>query len=525
MCKRLLVGAVVLAAAVWLAPAPARADSQRLLVLFQDTEDPKEQAAQHQLRQLMLYTGQDCVFARAGDKLPLEDCTSVILCTGQEDCLDPDEADALKRREIPVFVVGGGSLSQLADTTLLEGSVVVRCQNGANEEEDILTNATSLTCLGEEAREQGEDMGVGWVFVGPRQVPLCIQAGSVAQMPYFDPDSPAMCAALATAVQRWLWPYRNQPTEYGQYLVLDQVYPFQEPAQLMEVTDALLEEGVPFAVSVMPIYQNGDFPAMKRFCQWLSYLQSQNVGIILRCPMVTLDYVDLDDLRKHTAIAYQAYASYGVYPVAIQAPANYLLSKKGVAYLSSFRTVVTFESDETPQDIVLDSNPSYKDGHRIIAPAWRQRQAYTGAYPQAIYLDPTQSPEILREQVKRIKNSRRTLKNLNAMENNLYVGRDHVWRSGNALEVNGEPVSLEYHPFVYEEYEFDRGFDEYLKAEIQASNRFIVIFVLVACSFFLAAIALSRRVIRRQLILGPRKARRKQGKKDPPQEGGTHESG
>lgn len=58
----------------------------------------------------------------------------------------------------------------------------------------------------------------------------------------FDPSQEAQCAFLSTLLQTWLWPYKNSPTAYGQYLVLDRIYPFADPERLLSLVEMLETE-------------------------------------------------------------------------------------------------------------------------------------------------------------------------------------------------------------------------------------------------------------------------------------------
>ena len=93
------------------------------------------------------------------------------------------------------------------------------------------------------------------------------------------------------------------------------------------------------------------------------------------------------------------------------------------------------------------------------------------------------------------------------MENTIYIGSDYIRQNDDGgIWLNEKKADTAYYPFDYEEkYEYDRGFEEYLKQQIQASNKLIVFFVLISGTFFASAIMLARRAVRRELILGKKK--------------------
>ncbi|MGN0794960.1 MAG: DUF2334 domain-containing protein [Aristaeellaceae bacterium] len=498
MCKMrgaaLVLSAVLLA--VCLLPCAARAEGQRILVLTDTEGDSVSGANLAEVRRIMAYSGLRCDYADAWLETPLDGYNAVIVAVAAGRAMNEQTADALRTGDRPVFVLGDGALEQLAATTAVKGSIVVRCETESGSTSDLLLNRDEITLL------EGEDAVIGGtLYVDSRAYPLCKTAGHVTHLAYCDAEEPLMAAMLATCLQAWMWPYRNAPVAYGQYLVLDNVYPFHEPEDLMAITDMLQEEGVPYAVCVMPVYANADYPSMKRFCEWLRYIQSTGAGIVMHAPLVSLENVDMETYRKQLNTAYSAYTRYGVYPLAIEAPEAYLFSKRGLEAISGFRTVLLFRSGDQLSDRVDGENPAWYDGHQLLAPCLHDGGALTTAYAQAIYLDVHEDPDTLRRYVQTLKRSRRTLKSLVDMDNSVYVGSDYVYRSAlGAVEVNGVAVSLAYEPFVYEEYRFDRGLEQYLTNQIQTSNKLIMAFVLVSSTFFAVAILLSRRAMRRDIL-------------------------
>ena len=180
------------------------------------------------------------------------------------------------------------------------------------------------------------------------------------------------------------------------------------------------------------------------------------------------------------------------------------MSEKGQDALRGWRTVFLFQSDEALYGEKSAENTALRDGHQIVAPAYDDTTAFTNAYAQAIYLDPAEDIETLRTQVKRLKNSRAALKKLSDIEGIVYAGDVYVhFYPSEGLYVNGEATSLVYQRFEYDEdYVYDRGFVQYMTDQIQASNKLILAFVVVACTIFIAGMIISRRTTRRQLLGG-----------------------
>ena len=501
MCKRCVAAALTLLLTLLL-PLPSLAEQTHLLVISTETVEGFAADSMETIRRLAMYGNWNCRFQDVSAPVALEDCEGVLVCLDEGVLMPEETAKALRDSGLPLFVIGSGGVQQLAPVRHERGSLVIRLETESNQNNDLLLKQTEITLL----QGTGESLG-GKVFVGSASWPLCQTVDQVTHLAFFDPDSADFCNYLASCLQIWRWPYENAPRGYGCYLVLDQVYPFDDPARLMEITDMLEEENVPYALSVMPLYANGEYPAMKRFCEYLTYVQSRGAGVILHAPLVTLQNTEVADIKTHINIAFEGYTNYGVYPLAIQAPESWMLSEKGLSALTGFRTVFTFATAEEVYGDMLDINLAFKDGHQLVASVREGALNYTDAYAQAIWLDVNQDVEALRTQVKAIKRSRRTLKSLRDMQNVVYAGDNYLLAEADgSLSFNGKNRQLSYLPFVYEEdHEFDRGFVQNMKQQIESGNQLIMFFVVVSCGFFIVAMVLVRRSIRGELLLAKKK--------------------
>ncbi len=495
MCKQ-MAALLLLLAALWVFMPTGVAEVNHYALLYDDLSSGTIRL----LREIMLYSSWNCDYLSVWEAEDLSGYDAAILCVGEDRQLSDSMVQALAN--MPVFVIGGGGVQQLSQSaSWFEGDVMLRCDTENGESSDLLLNERGLYLLSDYDEELG-----GTVYVDGVAYALCQKRGNLTYFAYFDPQVSVLCAQLAQALQLWQWPYDNAPTAYGEYLVVDYVYPFLDPAELMVYTDMLQEEGVPYALALTPIFSNAEYPAMKRFCEFLRYQQSLGVGLILRVPFVSINQVGVDDLIHAMEISYEAYAAYGVYPLAIEAPKSWLECEKGLEALKGFRTVFLFETDEFWMEENLHQNLAFRDGHQIIAPAWEDPSAFSSSYAQAIYLDTDEMDvEEMREYVQRIKNSKRVLKRLTAMENMVYSGDLAVEYASGVLRVNGKLADTRYIPFTYEEdYTFDRGITQFFKEQIETSNQWLMLFVGISCVIFLILIAMFRRRIKRELLTGTR---------------------
>ncbi|MFC3804122.1 hypothetical protein [Cohnella sp. GCM10012308] len=88
--------------------------------------------------------------------------------------------------------------------------------------------------------------------------------------------------ALAYAMKDWL----HASGEFGTYMLIKEIYPFSDLELLKTLADRLYGAGVPFSVSVKPVFYNTDYPAMQRYLQALQYVQARNGSIVVDAPAV-----------------------------------------------------------------------------------------------------------------------------------------------------------------------------------------------------------------------------------------------
>ncbi len=510
MCKR--VACLLAAAVMMLTGLPfAHAKILRFAVIYdgQASNDAERSGAVEYLRDYALYASWQCDFINAWSSPKLDGYDAYVLSLEDGQKLPHDTAEALISADKPVFVVGGGGLEQLCGKAVYrKGDVLVRLNTESGKISEMLLDRAGIYMLpDQDSRALG-----GQVIINGEPYALCQTVDNITHFAYFNGKNDLLCALLADCLQLWQWPFDNAPTAYGQYLVLENAYPFIDPKAISERADLLRDSGMPFVISVTGLYGNADHPSMKRFCEVLRYEQSRGTGIIMRVPFVTLDRVDIKSLLKHMSIAYEGYSSYGVYPAAVQVPKIWLQSEKGLEALRGFRTLFLFDSVEVIWDAISDENAAYRDGHQIIAPAYDNRDAFTASYAQAVYVDAMTDMDELRTIVKRFKSGHRVFKSLSDVDNVVYIGDYAVFANSGGVIVNGARVDLRFEPFTYEDdYQYDRGFVQYMKNEIETMNGLLIFFVLSACAIFSVMMYLFRKQARRDLILGkkPKRGRNK----------------
>ncbi|MDR0898560.1 MAG: DUF2334 domain-containing protein [Oscillospiraceae bacterium] len=498
-CKRLLrsaAGGIFLLLVLFALPAQAE------LLLVTEPSAPAADA----VMEALTYMGKGYHSILPDEEADPAAYEAVVVALRKGGVLGDALAETLRRGDTPCLVIGDG-LAQLTDQTeMLSGVFEASYETGSGQSLRWLSQNQTVPLLSAWDREIAGETGL----LDGAQRPLMASVGHITALPWLDAASGTMRAALSEWLAQWLWPYNGRPWTYASYLVLADVYPFERLDRLMAITDMMAELGAPYAISVMPVYDNGHFPAMKRFCEYLRYAQSKGAAIVLRAPLVTIAQTDAAEIKERMLLAYEVYTQYGVYPVAINAPEAYLFSAEGLEVLRGVSNVLLFESDDPIPPV---QNLAYYEGHTVIAPAYKNGvRLHTDAYATALYLDVSEEMETLRSQVESALKGRQPTRSLWSLSSTLYMGT-HLFTSqpNGAAVYDGERVSLAYAPFTYEEnFDFQRGFLQNLTAELESSNQFILTVVTLALALFSLLIWLARRYMRRQFLVRPQSPQRRQ---------------
>lgn len=129
------------------------------------------------------------------------------------------------------------------------------------------------------------------------------------------------------------------------YLVIDDVYPYDDLNLLVKKADYLYENGIPFIVSAMGVYENLGFDSMKRYTEALRYCVSRGGTIILGEPYLYDKGTKEDELIQRISIAQDAFAIYKVYPIGLTINDDDLYRNDRLTYLSNVSTIIINENE------------------------------------------------------------------------------------------------------------------------------------------------------------------------------------
>lgn len=180
---------------------------------------------------------------------------------------------------------------------------------------------------------------------GQPDSPYAVSDGHVAYVSYLEKGNLSEIAP-ASLLKDWL----GVKAEGHPYLLFKEIYPFSDLDLLTHMSDTLYEAGIPFLVSVQPVFDNVDYPAMKRYMAALQYVQAKNGSILVNAPVVASS-IDTSDaaLTVKMSTFIDALARNGVVALGLGAGLYWsydrLYAEEGMKF---FDSTVLFDTAERP---------------------------------------------------------------------------------------------------------------------------------------------------------------------------------
>lgn len=346
---------------------------------------------------------------------------------------------------------------------------------------------------------------------------FCAKVGALYHIPITDMNNNLIKAAFIKEAAKWKWPYNGEPTTYAQYIVLDKVYPFQDAKKLLEIVTYLIEKQEPFVISVMPIFQHGDYPAMQRFCEVLRYAQANGGAIILNSPTNQMPEFDTEVVNEYITTAIQIYMEQGVYPMGIEVPRNWMFNKDTIEIMSRFRTVlVSQEEDPLIQSEDNATNLVYKDGHQWIAPVIvldHKGVSYITTNSFAVSFDITEDMEKIKDKIHACITSFVPLKSLWDIEHSFWTDEDIMEYKNQIIFINEKRVEKDFIATNYDEnFKYNRNSLQRYSKDLSNINKRLVIAVAIIASLFLTFIFTARHRNKQTFFIKKEKDKKKGGK-------------
>lgn len=275
--------------------------------------------------------------------------TAIIYDTYNEFGSEENKLNSLVR----LILSSGSGVDILNSNSYLNGTIskykiLFILYNNSSEPQDALVNDL-------------ENFKGRIVWIGKNFDKLSAHISNTRHLPYFSsqtPDYITLKNDFYKLINNENWKKRNV------YLLIDNVYPFIDLNTFTKKIDFLYDNGIPFICSVMPIYENQNMDAMKRFCRVLEYAQNKGGKIILHFPVLYGENISGKEIEYKLHFSQKIYMDYGIHPIALDIPEGFLYREDSKALIHSASTV--FINKDTNIGILNFKNYSIASFNLVI---------------------------------------------------------------------------------------------------------------------------------------------------------------
>lgn len=141
--------------------------------------------------------------------------------------------------------------------------------------------------------------------------------------------------------------FKIDNTKKGTYLVLKNVYPYDSLDDLFNKVMYLRERGVNFIVDAMPVFQNQNLDAMRRYTEILRFCSANGGKVFISSPYIyQSQYVNEKELVDKMTFAYEGFGNYWVYPVGLTVPNEWVYSHDKEGFIHRSNTVLLWNNND-----------------------------------------------------------------------------------------------------------------------------------------------------------------------------------
>lgn len=300
--------------------------------------------------------------------------------------------------------------------------------------------------------------------------------------------------------------YRNEFNK-NRYILIDNVTPFIDLNDLVDKISYLYQNGIQFVISTIPVFENTDFNAMKRYAEVLRYAEARGGTIIMHNPYLEVENSPAEDIISKCIIGYKNYLDYWVYPVALDMPKAYLYRDDMKPLLSKSNTIFLQEAEDTGiLDFTSFQNNKFSNVIQKINYENIDKSNYKNFENTAISIDNKNSYKDFKKIVSNLIDNGVYFNNPSYISSKVTLGNDVLTSGESGIYLNNKPVTQ--NTFVDE-----KGFEEAISKSnknveapseeneyinISSPRKVIVVVAIIACIIFLVIVILSRKIDRKK---------------------------
>lgn len=332
--------------------------------------------------------------------------------------------------------------------------------------------------------------------------PYGLRSGAYAYVPFLEKDTLSEIA-ITYLLKDWLQAAQN--TNY--YVVFKEVYPFSDLSLLERMSDELYEAGIPFIVSVRPVFSNTDYPAMKRYLIALKYVQSRNGTIFVNTPVVAWTIQDLDR-SLHTQMEHfiDVLADGGVVPLGMGAEMYWSYDQHYVKEgMSFFDSAILYPNERLMHKAQMNTSKAFSSELYSIEPELLSRYLVDGRLMDPLPMDTAltfdfpQQESGLEPILEGLKNSWITFEDYKNGSHTVKTEKYELQSQQGSLLRNGERVGLQADreetssDYVYKEQE-EKSFETWFSVQ----NKIFIVIIFITLIVFSGFLIVGYRMYKRK---------------------------
>lgn len=337
---------------------------------------------------------------------------------------------------------------------------------------------------------------------GERAVPYAVSKGSTTYASYLEKGNISELA-MAYVLRDWLGIAQAPRT----YFLVKEVYPFSDLALLENMAERFYAAGIPFMVSVRPVFSNTDYPAMKRYLDALKVVQSRNGSILVQAPAVMPSIGTGDHtLREKMAGFISLLAANGIAPLGIGAEMYWSYDKEyGPQGMGFFDSAVLFPDEKVMYMEQSRASVAFGSSLYSLPLDTLQKIQVNGkampAFPldTAITVNMPEKQAALRDMLQLLDSYWITFADYKQGEHKTVSGNDRITSSHGVLTINGQQLNIEHTPEkVDSTYQYTQEQRQSFARLFSVQNQFFIVAIILSLLLFGGLFAVGYRLYRQK---------------------------
>ncbi|MFF2886832.1 hypothetical protein [Paenibacillus sp. NPDC057967] len=352
-----------------------------------------------------------------------------------------------------------------------------------------------------------DGVGYGTITMDGQQGthPYGVRNGSTAYIPHYEKGNLSELA-LGYLLKDWL----KSEKQTQLYVLFTEIYPFSDLKALVRLADSLYDAGIPFIVSVRPVFSNTDYPAMKRYLEALKHVQSRNGSVVVQAPNVSATISqDMTTLDLKMAEFINVLADYGIAPLGVGSEMYWVYDQHyNTKGMGAFDSSVLFPNEEIKHMARVDTSKAFSsslytiDMNRIEQ--LQRKDLYLDPLPMdtALVLDFPSDEEELEATIDQLMEEWTSFGDYKNISHAVHTEKHDISSRGGILYFNGQAVTLNAADrLISSEYEYIAKGEKSFEKLFTMQNKILIVLILLSLFIFGCFLIIGYRMYKRKYVI------------------------